>query len=234
MCQILKMSSIMSQSKLPTSNFISTYTHSPTFSKGLLEGEGAGVRYVPLAHSVALASGFGRRVGRTGRGCRKILTGRQHHRRVVFVLWVLIIDSFSGRTLCRFFGNKDILQKYPLYLWEPLTSSILDATTCPFIVPLVHVDSIGWVPLLCRRWPLLGRSWEDGARHVLRVCFTSGPWERLTSSLLQTWELQAYPSATVTSSGLSISIPPAYFLSFFLGRSHQLCLPCRRSLLLSC
>lgn len=48
MCQILKMSSIMSQSKLPTSNFISTYTHSPTFSKGLLEGEGAGLDTFPL------------------------------------------------------------------------------------------------------------------------------------------------------------------------------------------
>lgn len=71
MCQILKMSSIMSQSKLPISNFISTYTHSPTSSKGLLEGEGAGVRYVPLAYSVALASGFGRRVDRTGRGVGK-------------------------------------------------------------------------------------------------------------------------------------------------------------------
>lgn len=71
MCQILKMSSIMSQSKLPTSNFVSTYTHSPTFSKGLLEGEGAGVRYVPLDYSVALASGFGRRMGRTGRGAGK-------------------------------------------------------------------------------------------------------------------------------------------------------------------
>lgn len=65
------MSSNMSQSKLPTSNFISTYTHFPTSSKGLLEGERAGVRYIPLAYSVALASGFGRRVGKTGRGAGK-------------------------------------------------------------------------------------------------------------------------------------------------------------------
>lgn len=122
-------------------------------------------------------------------------------------------------------------------LCEPLPSSFLDVTTCPFIVSLVRVDSIFWVPLLCRRWPLLGRT-EKMVPDVFSGCGPHLVFGK-DSHILDPANLRTAGSSQCNCYFLwLVHQHPASLLLVLLLRqtspTRSLCLPCCGSLLLSC